>query len=202
MCKFYSAIVIPTAGGGFDLLHNPWTHSHEDLIRIYKLRDTARPNGEPRFARIEFSPESMATADDVSTYKLTIDEKRRPDWFSESLEKKVVERMKLIVSAMIVSGDADLLCGGVFILAKGARVSTLKNAYVVVMLDSSKVGEMWDSSQVGEMWGSSKVGEMWGSSKVGTMRDSSKVGTMRDSSKVGEMYDSSKAPRKPTTDHR
>ena len=157
MCKFKSGIVVPTAGGGFDLLHNPWTDSHEDLIRLFKLRDTSQANGTPRFARVEFSPDSMATSDDVKTYKLTIDEERMPDWFTDEIEKSVISKMRLIIKGMIISGDVDLLCGGVYILAKGARVESVKNAMIYVALDSSTVKEMRGSSTVKEMRGSSKA---------------------------------------------
>lgn len=56
--------------------------------------------------------------------------------------------MKLLVESIIVNGDVDLLCGGVFILAKGTKVSCIKNSFIIVMRDSSKVGVMRDSSKV------------------------------------------------------
>lgn len=51
-------------------------------------------------------------------------------------------------AGMIVTGEADLLCGGAYILAKGARVATVKNALIHVMMEKSNVGEMWESSKV------------------------------------------------------
>ena len=189
---------------------NLWTDRHEDLVRLFKLNDTGTPSGEPRFARVEFCPNDTRDMDNLKKYELTIDEERCPEWFDDKMKKAVVARLSLVVKGMIIKGEADILCGGVFILAKGAKVSCIKNAVVLVMCESSKVGEMWESSKVGEMWGSSevgemresskvgemressKVGEMWGSSEVGEMRESSKVGEMRESSKVGEMRESSK----------
>ncbi len=187
MCQFKSAIV--TANG--DLLHNPWTDSHEDLVRIFKLNDTATPSGEPRFARVEFKPESPDDLDKPSAYLLSIDERRTPEWFTDELKTKTSDRLRIIIAGMIVSGEADLLCGGAYILAAGAKVATVKNAYVHVMMKGSKVGEMRGSSKVGEMWESSNVGEMRESSKVGEMRGSSNVGVMWGSSKVGVMWESS-----------
>ena len=187
MCKPISAIV--TKDG--DIKYNLWTHSHEDLVRLFKLNDNPSVSGEPRFARIEYCPDDTKDMGDILKYKLNIDEHRCPDWFDDRLKKSVTERMKVIVSGLIISGDADILCGGVYILAKGAKVSCVKNALIIVMCESSNVGEMWESSNVGEMWESSNVGVMCESSKVGVMRGSSKVGVMRGSSNVGAMWESS-----------
>ncbi len=194
MCRFFSAIIknVSEESAGFELLYNPWTDSHEDLVRLFKLNDTATKSGEPRFARIEFLPDKPEDMAEPELYKLTIDEARRPEWFTAEKEAKVVARLKLVIASMVIRGDADLICGGAYILAKDARISTVKNARIAVMLGSSKVGEMWESSNVGVMWGSSKVGEMRESSNVGVMRESSNVGVMRGSSKVGEMRGSSK----------
>ena len=192
MCKPISCIV--TRDG--DIKYNLWTHSHEDLIRIFKLNDTATPRGEPRFARIEFCPDNTLDMGDLSKYKLTIDEERCPEWFDDKMKEKVTDRMKLIVSEIIISGDADILCGGVYILAKGAKISCLKNAMVLVMCESSKVGVMRENSKVGVMRESSKVGVMRESSNVGVMRESSKVGVMRESSNVGVNNSNQKLPNK------
>jgi hypothetical protein len=195
MCQFKSAIIVNTSAEpiGFDLLHNPWTDSHEDLVRLFKLNDKPTPSGEPRFARVEYRPNYTRELADISKFNLILDEQRAPSWWTPEKAKKVEAKMRAIVEAMIVSGDADLLCGDAFILAKGAKVATVKNAIIHVMMpgsnvgemrESSKVGEMRESSKVGVMWESSKVGEMWGSSKVGEMWGSSNVGVMRESSKV------------------
>jgi hypothetical protein len=171
-----------------DILHNPWTDSHEDLIRLFKLRDNRMDN----FARVEFKPDDPNELATPEKYKLHIDEQRCPDWFDEDMKVKVSEKMRGWIKSRIIDGDADIICGGVFILAKGARITTVKNARIVVMLGSSNVGEMWESSNVGEMRGSSNVGAMRGSSNVGAMLESSNVGAMLESSNVGAMRGSSK----------
>jgi hypothetical protein len=186
MCNFMSAIVLRTTGG-FDVLRNPWTDSHEDLVTLFKLRDTR----DGSFARVEFTPKDGKSYDEPAAYVLTIDEGRKPDWLDEAMQEKVAKRMRGWVKSMIVDGDVDLLCGGVWILGKNANVGCVKGSVIKMMLGSSKVGEMWESSNVGEMWDSSNVGVMWGSSKVGVMWESSNVGVMRDSSNVGEMWESS-----------
>ena len=179
MCQFKSAIVLRNG----DILANQYTDSHEDLIRLFKLRDTK----EGAFARVEFTPESPDTMDDEKTYKLRIDEQREPEWFDGERKEKVAATMRGWIKAMIISGDVDLLCGGAYIVAKNAKIASVKNVLIHVMMPGSKVGEMWGSSNVGVMRGSSKVGVMWESSKVGEMWGSSNVGVMRGSSNVGEM---------------
>lgn len=179
-------------------MHHPLTDNHEDLIRLHKLKD----NGTRiNFARVEFKPDDSKDLASPEKYKLIIDEERCPDWFNDDRKLKVSETMRGWIKAMIIDGDADILIGGTYILAKGACVSTVKSSRIVVMLGSSQIDEMLGSSQIDKMWGSSnvgvmressKVGMMWISSNVGEMRDSSHVGEMRDSSKVGVMWESSK----------
>ena len=144
MCQFKSAIVTPNA----DVLHNAYTDSHEDLVRLFKLNDTASVRGEPRFCRVEFYPDDKNDLADVDKFKLHIDEPRKPDWFTKEMEARTTAKLRLLVSAMIITGDVDMLCGGAYILAKGAKVQCVKNAFIQVMLGSSKVGVMRGSSKV------------------------------------------------------
>lgn len=111
MCQFKSAIVALTSEGQFDLLHNPWMDSHEDLVRLFKLNDKPNVRGDCRFARIEFRPESPEDYDKPDKYQLIIDEARTPEWFTDEMKARVFERMKLIIASMIISGDADISSG-------------------------------------------------------------------------------------------
>jgi len=195
MCEFKSGIVLrdESLKGGFKLLMSPWTESHSDLIAMYNLRCGARLS----FARVEFKPESMATADKPATYKLRIDEERTPEWFDNEMKDAVSDKMRTYIKSIIITGDVCLLIGGQFILAGGAKVETAKNCIITAMLDSSTVNAMLGSSTVNAMLGSSTVNAMLGSSTVNAMLDSSAVKEMWDSSTVNAMRDSSTAPRKP-----
>jgi len=208
MCEFKSGIVLrdESLKGGFKLLMSAWTEHHSELIQIHNLHDGARLS----FARVEFKPQSMSTADKPETYKLRIDEDRTPEWFDDEMKEAVSGRMRDYIKSIIITEDRGFLIGGQFILSgkvsiqisrccviqamlDSSKVGTmLGSSQVGAMCDSSKVGAMYDSSQVGTMLGSSKVGTMLGSSQVGTMWDSSQVGTMLGSSQVGAMWDSSK----------
>ena len=175
-----SAIVLKPNGKPLEILRNAWTDSHEDLVTLFSLRD----NKEGAFARVEFKPEDKATLDQPDTYKLRIDEQRCPDWFDDDLKAKVDDRMRGWVRAMVVTGEVPMLCGGVYVLAEGAKVVTVKNAIIHAMMPGSQVVLMRGSSQVGEMWESSRVGEMWESSRVGVMRGSSQVGANHSTNKL------------------
>ena len=141
MCNFKSAIVLrdPKNKGGFKILMSPWTESHSELITIHNLRDDEKL----RFARVEFSPPSMDTAHLIDGYKLTIDEKRTPDWLTAEMKEKVADHMREYVKRMIVTGDVALLIGGQFIIAPGAKVECAK-AMVINAICGGTVSEIWE----------------------------------------------------------
>ena len=128
MCQFKSAIVVRDEGakGGIRLLMSPWTESHSELITIFKLRD----NDRLTFARVEFSPSSMAKAYLVEEYKLRLDEERMPDWWNAEIEVDVTERMRAYIKSIIVDGDVELLIGGQFVIAPNAKVQCAKSMVI------------------------------------------------------------------------
>ena len=157
MCNFKSAIVVrdESAKGGFRLLLSPWTESHYELCHIFKLNDTAA--ARLYFARVEFSPPDLSTADKLDTYKFKIDEERTPEWFDSEIKEKVTERLSDYIKSIIVTGDVSLLIGGQFIVAGKAKIEAVKACVITAMLESANVGTMWGSANVGTMWESAKV---------------------------------------------
>jgi len=178
MCEFFSALVLRNG----DLIHDAATDSHTDLIDAFGL-DKVENTGCQHFAKIEFTPSSKETMDEIDTYTLRVDESTEPIWFSE-VKDIVIQKCRSIVSRMIIIGEHKCILSGKYILGKNANVRKVVNSNIIAMLGSSQVGVMRESSQVGEMWGSSQVGEMWGSSQVGVMWGSSNVGEMRGSSNI------------------
>ena len=100
---------------------SPWTESHSDLCKIFKLNDSAK--AKLYFARVEYSPASMDTAHLLDTYKLKLDEARTPDWFTDEIREMVTLKLRDYIKSIIVDGDVDLLIGGQFIIAPGAKVA-------------------------------------------------------------------------------
>jgi hypothetical protein len=149
MCQFKSAIVLKDESlkGGFRLLLSPWTESHSDLIILHKLRD----NGRLSFARVEFSPPSMDQAHMVETYMLRLDEERTPDWFSEKMRESVTVRMADYIKSCIVSGPAELLMGGQFIVAHGATVERA-DGMVISAICGGTVNDICGGT-VNDIWG-------------------------------------------------
>jgi hypothetical protein len=193
MCNFKSAIAVKDASEaiGFRLVWSPFSESHEDLVRIFCLKDT-RDN----LARVEFSPSDLSTAHRVETYSLVIDEARTPEWLTPEGEAEIVRRLRNYISTIIIDGEVDLLVGGQFILSPDAKINTVGEACVInAMLGDSQVGEMLGNAQVGEMWGDAQIGNMWDTSQVGRMRGNSKIGAMLGTSQIGAMWDTSKVGR-------
>ena len=152
MCNFKSAIVVAdeSVKGGFRLLMSPWTESHSELCIIHKLRDDAKTR-RLNFARVEFSPPSMDTAHRVETYQLKIDEKRTPDWFGDEMKESVSERLSAYIKSIIVTGDVELLIGGQFIIAPGAKVESA-HGMVINAICGGTVSEIYGGT-VSAIWG-------------------------------------------------
>ena len=165
MCKFKSAIVLQDERetGGFRLIMSPWTESHSELITIHKLRD----DGRLRFARVEYSPESMDKAHLLESYKLNIDEERCPDWFDDEIREKVEKRLRTYIKSIIVEGDVKLLIGGQFIVAPGAKIESA-HSMVINAICGGTVSEIWGGTvseirggTVSAIWGGT-VSAIWG----------------------------------------
>ena len=184
MCNFLSGIVLKNG----DLLWNPYTDSHEDLVVINNLRDK---RGD-EFARVEFSPPDLSQMDKPDTYKLKLDQERTPDWWTAKLAEKISDNMRGIVRRMIISGDATMLCGGAYILTSGAKISTIKHARLLVIMGSAKVDYISGSAQVTNIYGSAQVDYISGSAKVDYISGSAKVGNISDSAKVDYISGSAK----------
>jgi hypothetical protein len=172
MCKFKSAIVVKDAKqkGGFRLLLSPWTDSHSDLIDLHSLRD----DGKLRFARIEYSPPDMSAAHLPEKYKLDIDEERTPAWFDEDMKAAVAEKMDFFIKSILVNGEVALLIGGQFIIAPGAKIGRVKNAFVASVLDA-RIDHVFDSANIGSVYDSAKIDHVSGNAKIGSVSDSARI---------------------------
>jgi hypothetical protein len=191
MCNFLSALVFSDGKIFSDPEH---TDSHSDLIRVRGL-DDSRPLETRGWIRVEFKPDNNDTLDQPEMYKLTVDELAAPAWFDNATRFDITERLREQVEKMIVRDRREILLGGCWILARGAKVVSVKNGLIQVMYDSSQVNEMYDSSRVNVMYGSSQVNVMYGSSQVNVMRDSSQVNEMHGSSQVANDYRVKKASK-------
>ncbi len=157
MCAYKSAIVLrdEREKGGFRLLMSPWTESHSELCTIFKLKDGARLT----FARVEFSPPSMDQAHLIETYKLKLDEERRPEWYTDEIRDAVAEKMRAYIKSIIVDGDVQLLIGGQFIIAPGAKVECA-HSMVINAICGGTVSEICGGT-VSEIRGGT-VSAIWG----------------------------------------
>jgi hypothetical protein len=133
--------------GGYRLLLSPWTELHEEIETIFKLRE----GKSLKFAKVEFSPDDMAEAYLVEKYKLAIDEDRTPEWFDDEIRERVTQEMRDYIKSIIVSGDVDLLVGGQFIIAPGAKISSCHS----MVLNAICGGTIYDicGGTISAIWG-------------------------------------------------
>jgi hypothetical protein len=165
MCEFKSAICVKdeSVKHGFRLLFSPWSESHSDLCKIYQLAGTDK---RLDMAKVEFSPPSLETAHLLDGYKLKIDEDRTPDWFDAEKQERVRDMLRNYIKSCIISGDVDLLIGGQFIVAPGAKISCAREMLITAICGGA-VSEICGGT-VGEIWGGT-VGAIWGGT-VGAIR--------------------------------
>ena len=187
MCKFYSAIVMRNG----DLLHNEKLTSHEDIIRLFNIKDT-QINCD-KFVRVEFTPDESKDLPNIEKYKLNVDEESCTEWFEEYRDQ-ITERLKEYVSKRIIKSDQKILTGGLYVVTN-CKIDKIISAQVIYM-QSAQVNEMWGNSQVNQMRGNSQVNVMWGNSQVNEMRENSRVMEMWENSQVKNNYNNSKIPSK------
>jgi hypothetical protein len=182
MCKFYSAIVLRNG----DLIHNPFTTSHEDLIEENNIKD----KGLDFFVKVEYSPKNDNLSD-IKEYELNVDENSVPEWFEE-YRVDIENKLYHIVGNMIITTNQQMICGRAIILTGDIIIQRLKHCLVYEMRENSQVDEIRENSQVNKMWGNSKVNKMWDNSQVNEMRENSQVNEMGGNSQVYKMRENSK----------
>ena len=157
MCKFYSAIVMRNG----DLLHNENLTSHEDIIRLFNIKDT-QINCD-KFVRVEFTPDESKDLPNIEKYKLNVDEESCTEWFEEYRDQ-ITERLKEYVSKRIIKSDQKILTGGLYVVTN-CKIDKIISAQVIYM-QSAQVIQMWGNSQVNEMWENSQVKNNYNNSKI------------------------------------
>ena len=128
MCKFFSSIL--TVDDQFLYLES--SDSHEDIIDAHNLRD----NGKA-FVRGEFSPKNLEDFCDVEKYEFTLDETVAPEWFSESVKERWVERCRaLLRNRIITTGTHKLLIDKFYVLGGDAVISKAQNCVIKSAYDN------------------------------------------------------------------
>lgn len=178
-----------------DLLHDENLTSHEDLLRLFNIKDSQV--NQDKFVRAEFTPDDKNDFPDIEKYKLNVDEKSIPEWFEKHREY-ITSRLKEIVSKRIITTDQKILTGGLYVI-KNCVIDKLINARVIylhghinTMGKDSQVDRMWENSRVNIMRENSWVIEMNENSQVNIMKENSEVDIMRNNSRVDTMEDYSR----------
>ena len=149
MCKFLSAIVSRD-----EIYHRDEIDSHELLERSLGMTATARKERE--FVRVEFSPDADNDLADISKYKLRVDQETTPDWWAER-SNYVEEYLREVVKKKIITGYRDLILGGCWIVANGAKVSTVVQSRIIAVCAGGTVQEVCAGGMVQKVWAGGMV---------------------------------------------
>jgi len=151
MCNFFSAIITKN-----DIIYDPQTDMHEDLIKKARLDDTTL---RPDFVRVEINPiDGDIFNHDMNNWQFKIDQDLLPVWWTEDFLRIAKERTKQALQ--------DVFGKIIFINVKNAVITNQR-----AFLKNSSV-EAWGNSSV-VAWGNSSV-VAWGNSSV-EARDNSSV---------------------------
>ena len=195
MCQFKSAIVLldEREKGGFKLLLSPWTESHDEIEKIFKLRE----GKSLKFAKVEFTPDDMAFSYLPNRYKLHIDEARTPDWFDAEMEGRVTGKMTDYIKSIIVSGDVDLLIGGQFIISPGAKISSC-HSMVINAICGGTISDIRGGTISAIRGGT--ISDIWGGTISAIKENFDEYGSIKTISKSAKVTDN--RPNKKNTNPR
>jgi len=183
MCQFFSCVITKPK----KVFYSELSDSHEDIIKSNNLDDSENGKLRELFCRIEILPPNGDVFADFSLWKLRVDEKEKPSWFTDKHEEAcMIVAKKVIDKFVLIDKTVQEIKEGKYYL---------KNSTIKYMTDSSTIKSMYGSSTVERMSGSSTVKYMTDSSTVKYMTDSSTVKSMSGSSTVERMYGSSTVER-------
>jgi hypothetical protein len=179
MCQLFSCIITKPK----KVFYSEVSDSHEDIIKENNLNDSEKGKLRELFCRIEILPPDGDVFADFSEWKLQVDEKEKPSWFTEKHEKAcLIVAKKYIDKYVLISQEVKEIKEGRYYL-KDTKIEKMSGSSTVeFMYDSSTVESMYDSSTVKSMYDSSTVKSMYDSSTVKSMYDSSTVKSMTGSS--------------------
>jgi len=188
MCQFFSCVITKPK----KVFYSEVSDSHEDIIKENNLNDSENGKLRELFCRIEVLPPNGDVFADFSLWKLSVDEKKKPSWFTDKHENAcMIVAKKVIDKFVLVDKTVQEIKEGKYYLKNSTVKSMYGSSTVKSMSGSSTVKYMYDSSTVEYMYGSSTVKYMSDSSTVVSMYNSSTVVSMYNSSTVESMYDSS-----------
>jgi hypothetical protein len=188
MCQFFSCVITKPK----KVFYSEVSDSHEDIIKENNLDDSENGKLRELFCRIEVLPPNGDVFADFSLWKLIVDEKKKPSWFTDKHENAcMIVAKKVIDKFVLVDKTVQEIKEGKYYLKNSTVKSMYGSSTVKSMSGSSTVKYMYGSSTVKSMSGSSTVKYMYDSSTVEYMYGSSTVKYMSDSSTVVSMYNSS-----------
>jgi hypothetical protein len=194
MEKFYH-ILIKQDGS---IIHDTFATNHKDLeLKWLSPKERQKKN----YFKAYFSPKENHKLIDVNNYELINAEIYYPDWFTDLMREETIEKLKAIISGMIIRTRKPLLLHEGAILANGAVIDEVKHSIIFGMYEkakiktldeSSDVRDMTDETSIDVMRDGTRVLNMWGFAKIYNMKEYSKVMKMYGQAKIGVMEDHSR----------
>lgn len=124
MCNFLSAIVLRDG----TVLCEPSLTNHEDILDYFGIPQTE--GSLISFVRVEYSVCAEEWWD-LANWKLRVDEKFYPDWWTEEVKERVTRDMRRRIEACIIRDKRAVLPMGVYYLAPGAEVTRAANCMIM-----------------------------------------------------------------------
>lgn len=162
MCKLKSAIAFK------DRIFMPDYDSHSRMLEELGIKDDFL-GASRKFVRVELSPVDGDVFSDIDSWKLTVDQDIRPEWFSgDECKAKMIEAVKEWAKTHLHIGiDGLKITSGEDHFVKDCKnVEISGSATVEDICGSATVGNICDSATVKYICDSATVGNIYGSATV------------------------------------
>lgn len=197
MCRFLSAIVKKNG----DILCNPEvTDSHSTLAMMHGLPDNT-DSGYINCARVEFAPNLNSELDDLSAYRLHVDERVIPEWWSSKKVEPIIENLRNRVTNMIKYGSKPVIVGGAAIVPNKreiiATISDVRIPYIggpsrIVSIEGRTQIKTLECVRIDSIHGEAVVDMLRGDSRLSRLAAQAHIYTVEGGVRVENMYGQSK----------
>ena len=177
MCKLKSAIVLKNK------IFMPDYDSHSQMLEELGIRDDYL-GASKTFVRVELSPSDGDVFSNIDTWKFTIDQDIKPEWFSEDEYRPlVVEKTKEWAKYHIHIGVNGLK------IDEGTN-HYIKNCKNVVVCDSASISKVCGSASISKVCGSASISKVCDSASISYVCGSASISEVCNSASISYVCDS------------
>jgi hypothetical protein len=125
---------------------------------------------------------------DLSTYKLNVDENVKPDWLTDSMLENAERKLHQIVKKRIITEDRKLLIGGIYVIAEGVKIGTVKDAFVEV-INNATINNVMGNATINDVRDNATINDVRGNATINTVRDNATINDVRDNATINDVRD-------------